>query len=61
MLDGYTTRDVVVFYDLEEGTEDVKSLEFRVSTLDELDNMLKYMKVWNKDFRYLGHLFLQAV
>jgi len=58
-LDGLSTRDVVIFYDLNEGKEDVKSLEFRISTYDELDNMVKHLKVWNNDFRYLGHLFLK--
>ena len=58
-LDGFSTRDVVVFYDLNEGNEDIKSLEFRISTYDELDNMVKHLKVWNNDFRYLGHLFLK--
>ena len=58
-LDGFNTRDVVLFYDLDEGSEDVKSMEFRISTYDELDDMVKYLKVWNNDFRYLGHLFLK--
>ena len=58
-LDGFSTRDVVLFYDLDEGSEDVKSMEFRISTYDELDDMVKHLKVWNNDFRYLGHLFLK--
>ncbi len=58
-LDGYSVRDVVIFYDLNESQEDVKSMEFRISTYDELDDMVKHLKVWNNDFRYLGHLFLK--
>ena len=58
-LDGYKTRDVVLFYDLDETTDDVKYMEFRISTYDELDDMVKHLKVWNNDFRYLGHLFLK--
>ncbi|MBG09143.1 MAG: hypothetical protein CME68_10320 [Halobacteriovoraceae bacterium] len=58
-LDGYSVRDVVIFYDLNESQEDVKCMEFRISTYDELDDMVKHLKVWNNDFRYLGHLFLK--
>ena len=58
-LDGYKLQDVVVFYDLDQTNEDVKYMEFRISTYDELDDMVKHLKVWNNDFSYLGHLFLK--
>ena len=58
-LDGRENRDVVVFYDLNENCDEVRSLEIRISTYHELDDMMKHMKVWNNDFRYLGHLFLK--
>ena len=58
-LDGHENRDVVLFYDLDQNCDEVRSMEFRISTYDELDNMVKHLKVWNNDFRYLGHLFLK--
>ena len=58
-LDGYKARDIVLFYDLDETSDEVKYMEFRISTYDELDDMVKHLKVWNNDFRYLGHLFLK--
>ena len=58
-LDGYKARDIVLFYDLDETSDEVKYMEFRITTYDELDDMVKHLKVWNNDFRYLGHLFLK--
>ena len=58
-LNGHEMRDVVLFYDLDKSCDEVRSMEFRISTHDELDNMVKHLKVWNNDFRYLGHLFLK--
>ena len=58
-LNGHEMRDVVLFYDLDKKCDEVRSMEFRISTYDELDNMVKHLKVWNNDFRYLGHLFLK--
>ena len=58
-LNGHEMRDVVLFYDMDTKCDEVRSMEFRISTYDELDNMVKHLKVWNNDFRYLGHLFLK--